>query len=75
MSRALRLHESHTRAELVAMLRELKVDPESQQQDGIHLLTPKARRLHDDITWAIYWHDTPRGNTRMNASQPETKWW
>ncbi len=75
MTRALRLHERHTRAELVAMVAELQDDPASQQWGALHLLTPKARRRLDDLMLAIYWHDAPRGNTKMTRAEPQTKWW
>jgi hypothetical protein len=74
--RALRLHQLHSREELVAMLERVTNDPESQAKDGgIHLYTRKARKLIDDITWAIYWHGAPQGNTRMTANGPQAKWW
>lgn len=75
MSRALRLHESHTKPELVAKLEELRADPTVRATDGIYLLTPKAQRLFDDLMLAIYWHDRPKGNTHMRAAKPEAKWW
>lgn len=54
MSRALRLHERHSRAELVAKVEALRNDPANQQVGELHLLTPKARCLLDDLLLAIY---------------------
>ncbi len=75
MTRALRLHERHTRAELTAQVQALRDDPDSQQSGTLHLLTPTARRLFDDLMLAIYWHDAPRGNTKMKRAEPQKKWW
>ncbi|MGM0783848.1 MAG: hypothetical protein ACQEUM_07035 [Pseudomonadota bacterium] len=75
MSRALRLHERHTRAELAAKIQALRDDPESQQAGSLHLLTPKAQRLLDDLLWAHYWHDAPKGGAHMARAEPQTKWW
>ena len=73
MTRALRLHELHTRAELVAMVQAIHDDPE--QHETPLQLTRKARQRLDDLLLALYWHDAPRGNTRQRAAQPQTKWW
>ncbi len=75
MTRALRLHERHTRAALAVQVQALRDDPASQQTDELHLLTPKAQRLFNDLMLAIYWHDAPRGNTKMARAEPQTKWW
>lgn len=78
MSRALRLHERHSKAELAQMHRELLADPASRRdpaQRHIELLTPKARKLADDIMLAIYWYDAPKGNQRMQSVAPQGKFW
>jgi len=75
MTRALRLHRRHTRDELAAQVQALRDDPSAQQAGTLHLLTPRARRLLDDLLLALYWHDAPRGNVRMNRAEPQTKWW
>lgn len=75
MSRALRLHEHHTRAELVEKLEAVKADPCSFTEGGLHLFTPQARRLMDDLLLAIYWHDASGGNTNMNRAAPAVKNW
>lgn len=74
--RALRLHQLHSREELVAMQERVTRDPESSAKGGgIHLYNPKARKLLDDIGWAIYWHGSPQGNARMRTNGPQAKWW
>lgn len=74
--RSLRLHDQYTRAELVEMQNRVTADPASKAtDDDLHLYNRRARKLLDDIGWAIYWHGAPRGNTRMQASQPQAKWW
>lgn len=75
MSRALRLHESYTRPELVEQVRQLQADPAAQQTGELHLLTRAARRKLGDLLLAIYWHDRPLGNTRQQPAQPDMKWW
>lgn len=75
MSRALRLHEKHTKAELVEKLDALKADPAMQSKGDIWMLNAKGQRLMDDLLLAIYWHDRPNGNTHMAAEKPQTKWW
>lgn len=73
MSRALRLHERHTREELVAMLGE--VHKRMDKAHGIHLLAPKDRKLHSDILWAIYWHDAPTGSRGQARGIEKRKNW
>ncbi len=68
MTRALRLHRRHTRDELAEQVQALRDDPDAQQAGALHLLTPKARRLHDDLLLAFYWHDAPRGNTKTGRT-------
>ncbi len=75
MTRALRLHDKHSKAVLIAKLDALREAPESQARDVLPLLTPKAQRLMDDLLLAIYWHDAPQGNTRMQRAKPTEKWW
>lgn len=53
------------------MLERVTNDPDSQAKDGgIHVYNRKARKLIDDITWAIYWHGAPQGNARMAYQRP-----
>lgn len=73
--RAIRLHEKHSREELVQMLEEVKRDSQYQARDGIYLLNRRGRKLADDILWAIYWHDRPQGNTEMRLEPAQAKWW
>ena len=74
--RALRLHQLYSREALVAMQERVTNDPESKATDGgLHLYNQRARKLLDDIGWAIYWHGAPQGNTRMTANGPQAKWW
>lgn len=75
MTRALRLHNTHTRGELAERIQALREDPSAQQAGTLHLLTPEARRLLDDLLLAHYWHDAPQGNTRMARAEPQTKIW
>jgi len=75
MSRALRLHQTHTRAELVDAIEALRSDPDARQEGSLHILTPKAQRRLDDLLWALYWHDAPQGNTRMARPKHTGKWW
>ena len=72
--RALRLHEKHSRTELVQMLDRIKHHNRGTGE-GLHLYNKQARQLLDDIGWAIYWHDAPQGNTRMAPEKPTAKWW
>lgn len=74
--RALRLHQSHSREELVAMLERVKSDPENLTKEAsLHLYNRRARKLIDDIGWALYWRARPNGNTRMAPAKPKAKWW
>ncbi|RFA24434.1 hypothetical protein CAI21_21665 [Alkalilimnicola ehrlichii] len=75
--RALRLHEKYSKKQLVAMQRALRNDSRYQRKndDSIWLLTSEGQRLHDDIGWAIYWHDAPNGNARMHTAKPQMKNW
>ncbi len=75
MTRALRLHERHSREELAEKVRQLSADPANHQAGELQLLTPRARRLRDGLLLAIYWYDAPKGNTRMARAAPQTKWW
>lgn len=72
----MRFNQLYSRKRLVAMLDEVKDDAASKSQDdSIHIYNSRARKLINDITWAIYWHDAPQGNTRMQANKPQEKWW
>ena len=74
--RAIRLHRQHSREKLVAMQRALLSDPHYQRKDGsLHLLTKAGQKLHDDIGWALYWHDAPKGNTHMQREPAQGRWW
>jgi hypothetical protein len=78
MSRALRLHERHTKSELAQMHRDLLADGDNRaapRPGQIEILTPKARKLADDILLAIYWHNAPKGNTRMQSVAPQGRFW
>lgn len=76
MSRAIRLHEKHTQRELAQMAQDVLADPSNKAEKGsLYKLTPKARKLHDDICWAIYWHQAPKGNTGMQSVAPQGRWW
>ncbi|MGM0825658.1 MAG: hypothetical protein ACQEUY_13175 [Pseudomonadota bacterium] len=74
--RALRLHQLHSREELVSMLERVKSDSENLTKEAsLHLYNKRARQLLDDIGWALYWHARPSGNTRMAPAKPKAKWW
>jgi len=74
--RALRLHEKHSKDELVQMQRDVLADPQNRNPSGgVYVLTPKAAKLHEDLGWAIYWHGAPKGNTRMHSPLPQMKFW
>lgn len=71
-SRALRLHDKHTFAELGAMLDDIKADPASREgAKGLFIYNDKAIRKMADIGWAMYWHRRPRGNTHMQPGTPD----
>ena len=72
--RALRLHHQYTRAELVAMQERVK-EQNDGTGEGLYRYNRAARKMLDDIGWAIYWHDAPLGNTRMAPAKPKSKWW
>lgn len=72
--RALRLHEKHSRAELVQLQERVK-EQNDGTGEGLHRYNRTARKMLDDIGWAIYWHDAPQGNTRMAPAKPKAKWW
>lgn len=74
MSRALRLHEKHTKTELLALAEEVKADP-ANRNGGFYLYTTKTRKLLEDIQWAIYWHQAPNGNGCIHRAAPQTKYW
>ena len=77
-SRALRLSRKHSLAELESMLHRVQDDPVSQANgtNGLYILTQKAVRLCDDITWAMYYHRRPRGNATMQTpgDEPGKNW-
>ena len=74
--RALRLHDKHSRAELMEMERQVKANPENAAAEGdLYLYNKRARKLLDDIGWALYWNARPSGNTRMAPAKPKAKWW
>jgi len=77
-SRALRLFRNHSLAELEAMLHRVQADPVSQANgtNGLYILTQRAVRLCDDITWAMYYHRRPQGNTTMETpvAEPGKNW-
>lgn len=75
MTRALRLHQTHTRTELVEAIDALRSDPEARQEGSLHLLTPKAQQRLDDLLLALYWCDAPQGNARMARTKHKGKWW
>lgn len=54
MSRAVRLYDRHTQAELVAKLEEVQARQRRVPGD-IHLLDPKDRKLSEDLARAISW--------------------
>lgn len=54
MSRATRLYDRHTEAELVAKLQEVQ-ERQRKIPGDIHLLSPKDGKLSDDLAWAISW--------------------
>jgi len=56
---ALVLYRRHTKSALLDLMQKLDQDPESKMPPGaggIHLLTPKARRLSTALAQAIAWH-------------------
>lgn len=68
MSRALDLYKKHSLEELAAMREEVTRDPANKntQPGSIYLFSPKARKLLDDLAWAVRYHldgktDSKRG--------------
>lgn len=74
MSRALRLHKKHSRAEIAQKISDLKNDPASWAPGGTSM-TKKAQSLHADLLWAHYWHCAPHGNDRIRTGPEQGKWW
>ena len=68
-SRALRLRRKHSIEELEVMLHGVQADPDNQAngRNGLYLLMPKAMKLCEDITWAMYYHRRPKGNAVMRC--------
>lgn len=58
MSRALALYKRYSLAELAAMREEVTRDPANKntQPGSIYLFSPKARKLLDDLAWAVRYH-------------------
>ncbi|WP_431276244.1 hypothetical protein ACQ858_08315 [Variovorax ureilyticus] len=57
MSRGYDLYKRHTVGELIAKQQAVRADPASKNtRPGIHIYTPKARRLLDDLAWAVRYH-------------------
>lgn len=54
-SRALRLCRTRSLDELQVMKLDVQTDPRNRADEGLWIYTPKARKLLDDIGWAIYW--------------------
>lgn len=77
-SRAMRLCRKHTLDELQAMKTDVKSDPRNRSGAGLFLYTPKARKLMDDIGWAIYWkmeEASPRGSSHTRVMPSRGKNW
>ena len=74
--RAMRFHDRYTKAELIAMQQSLFSDPRyANEERSLFRLNSQGRRLHEDIGWAIYWHNAPRGNEKQAVAPVQRKWW
>jgi hypothetical protein len=58
MTRAYDLFKRHSVDELISKQQAVRADPASKntQPGGIHIYTPKARKLLEDIAWAVRYH-------------------
>lgn len=54
MSRALSLYKRNSMEQLVAKLEDVQAR-RSPQPGGLYLLSPKDRKLSEDLAWAITW--------------------
>lgn len=66
MSRGLNLYKKHSLQELAAMSDAVTSDPANKntQPGSIYLYSPKARKLLEDIGWAVRYHlDDKKGAT------------
>lgn len=70
MTAAISLYKKHSQAELLAKQAAVMADPSSRNtQGGIHLYTPKARRMLTNIAEAITFH---LADNRAAAGRPVT---
>jgi hypothetical protein len=74
--RAIRLCEKHSSEELEEMLHKICQDPQSKVgATGINVYSKKAMTLMDDITWAMYWKRSPKGNQSIARQTASVKFW